>query len=96
MGGGGQRVYWPPLKLGGLTPAPAPSPSSYAYDKFSKNVSSKLYHIENSKIQRTNSVDRDVAAHYDQPLLDLLLVCFVSNTYNRQTTAKLLTNNLYA
>ena len=33
--GGGQRVYWPPLKLlGGAWPLPpSPPPSSYAYEK---------------------------------------------------------------
>ena len=39
--------------------------------KFSKKVKSKLYHIENFKDQRANSVDQDEVAHYEPPHRDL-------------------------
>ena len=39
--------------------------------KFSKNVKSKLYHIENSGTRGQNSVDVDDVAHNEPPHQDL-------------------------
>ena len=39
--------------------------------RFSKNVKSKLYHIENLNTRGQNSVDLDEVAHYEPPHQDL-------------------------
>ena len=49
-----------------------------------KKCSAKLYHIENSKTQRTNNVDPDEMAQYEPPHLDLC--CFANLTLKAPIT----------
>ena len=66
VGGGGsrgQKVCW--------TPLPSPPPLSFAYAAKFKNTLSKLYCIENSKLEDNICIDPDETAHYEPSHLDL-------------------------